>query len=123
MNMERPEITNEVPNGGANIQDEKLYWNFPDGTCDCYSMRQLSHATPDELAGNNAEAYPFVAGKFGYDPLGEVDDENPDAVLAEYRENRGTVQDKLWQKIKWRMSAKQSDVCWWLTHASTNDTS
>lgn len=55
---ERPEILEQLPDGGLDIQDEPVYWTLPDGRCVCWSLREISKLNTDELTPiDSNEAY------------------------------------------------------------------
>ena len=47
--QERAQIVQQLPCGGLDIQDEPVYWVFPDGQCRCWSVRDLAEAREDQL--------------------------------------------------------------------------
>ena len=96
-NIERPEILADLPKGGVDIQDVPLYWNFPSGRCDSYTMLQLRSLPGDEFLSSDAdadEAYLEMAKQFRFDVLGTVAGDEPDKCLAELREDMGTLHDE-----------------------------
>ena len=85
--QERAAIVEQLPHEGVDVQDEPLYWVLPDGRCECWSVRKLQEAQPDELLHASEdtleEAYTAVAEQFGYEILGKASDEHIDALRAE----------------------------------------
>ena len=64
-NVERPEITQDLPKGGVDIQEEPLYWNLPNGKCSVYSVLELRSLPEDEfLPHDSDEAYIEIAKQF-----------------------------------------------------------
>ena len=58
---DRPELTEQLPLGGRDIQDEPLLWVLPDKTSTWMSLRELAEAQDDELCGSKSEeAYKAV---------------------------------------------------------------
>ena len=55
-NVERPEIVSDLPKSGVDIQDVPLFWNFPSGRCDSYTMLQLRSLPGDEFLSSDADA-------------------------------------------------------------------
>ena len=110
---DRPEIIRQMPNGGIGIQDEPVYWVLPCGRCECWSMRELAAAHDDHFAPvDSNEAYRAVAREFGYDVLGVA----PDSDVAEFRDKLGTIADRRWAGIQWRIPPDESCPCWWITN-------
>ncbi len=64
----------------------------------------------------------YVSTGYLYDVLGVIDDEKPDAVLTEWRENNmGTLADQTWQRLKWKLPEHENCNCWFLTNGSSED--
>ena len=66
-NIERPEILAGLPKGGVDIQDVPLFWNFPSGRCDSYTILQIRSLPGDEFLSSDAdadEAYLELAKQF-----------------------------------------------------------
>ena len=94
---ERPQIIPQLPDGGLNIQDEPVYWVLPGGRSVCMSLRDFAGAKDDELAPvDSDEAYIAVAKAMGYDVLGCA----PDADVADFREDMGTLEQRRWDKLE-----------------------
>jgi len=119
--QERAAIVEHLPNEGVDIQDEPLYWVLPDGRCECWTVRKLHAAQPDELVHTSEEtvdeAYQFVAKAFGYEILGKASDEHIDAFRAE----PGTLRDRFWEKYSWTKPVDETASCWWLANAAEAD--
>ena len=50
-----------LPNGGLDVQEERLHWALRDGRVVCWSLRELAEVRPDELAPQDSEeAHRFV---------------------------------------------------------------
>ena len=65
-NTERPEIYEQVPNDGKDIQHHPLYWSLPGGRCVCMSLRELYVARADQLHTHNSQdAYREIANEAG----------------------------------------------------------
>ena len=47
---EAPKLMKQLPKGGVDCQDEKVFWTMPDGRCVAYSLRELSYLREDDLA-------------------------------------------------------------------------
>ena len=110
-NDERPEIYEQVPNDGKDIQDHRLYWSLPCGRCVCMSLRELYLAKPDQLhAHNSSEAYREIASELCFDVLGVA----PDEQLEALREDAGALSDGRWRSVEWKMPEDESTPCWYL---------
>ena len=123
-NVERPEIMPGLPKGGVDIQDVPLFWNFPSGRCDSYTMLQLRSLPGDEFLSSDAdadEAYLEMAKQFRFDVLGQVAGDEPDKCLAEFREDMGTLHDERWKSLTWRRPDKESSPSWWLINPCDED--
>ena len=98
-----------------------MYWTFPDGRCECWSVRKLQEAQPDELLHASEdtleEAYTAVAEQFGYEILGKASDEHIDALRAE----PGTLRDRFWERYSWTRPVDESASCWWVANAAEED--
>eukprot|EP00973_Karenia_brevis_P037630 5192815-Karenia_brevis.AAC.1 len=96
---ENPTILLQLPEGGVDLQDEPVYWTFPDGRCECCSVRHLAEATDDFLAPEDSEeAYKAVAKELSYDVLGIAEEE----ALEPFRLSPGALGERLWEKIEWQ---------------------
>ena len=92
-----PTLLKQLPNGGVDCQDEKVYWTMPDGRCVSYSLRELSYLRDDDLAPQDShDAYLAVAKELGYDALGKPEN---DESFEEYRLDPGTVTERRWELI------------------------
>ena len=76
------EFSKTVPDGGRNIQDHPVYWNFPGGV-ECLSLRELLNETKNLQQPGTREAYEDVAEQMAWDFLGVCEDDND---LAQYDE-------------------------------------
>ena len=110
---ERPDIVHQLPDGGADIQDEPVYWTLPCGRCVCWTLRELANARDDDLAPiDSDEAYRAVARELGYDVLGAA----PDADITDFRDDPGILQQCRWTKIKWEVPEDETAPCWWIVN-------
>ena len=48
----------------------------------------------------------------GYDVLGCA----PDADVADFREDMGTLEQRRWDKLEWSAPADETTPCWWLVN-------
>ena len=88
-----PKLLKQLPNGGVDCQDEKVYWTMPDGRCVSYSLRELSYLRDDDLTPQDShESYLAVAKELGYDALGKPEN---DESFEEYRQDPSNVSDCL----------------------------
>ena len=63
---ERPEIIEQLPFGGRDIQDEPLLWVLPDGSHTWLSLRELASSNPEELCSKDTEdAYRSIGEEMG----------------------------------------------------------
>ena len=116
---ERPDIIHQLPDGGADIQDEPVYWALPCGRCVCWTLRELANARDDDLAPiDSDEAYRAVARELGYDVLGVA----PDADIADFRDDPGSLQQCRWKKINWEVPVDETAPCWWITNPCDDGT-
>ena len=75
------------------------------------SVRDFAKAQDDELAPvDSDEAYIAVAKAMGYDVLGCA----PDADVADFREDMGTLEQRRWDKLERSAPADETTPCWWL---------
>ena len=108
-NPERPEIYDQLPNDGRDIQRHPLYWVLPCGRCVCMSLRDLCVAKPDQLLPHNSkEAYREVASEWHFDVLGVA----PEEQLARFREDPGTLADHKWLAMSWALPTDEASPCW-----------
>ena len=113
---EAPTLLKQLPNGGVDCQDEKVYWTMPDGRCVSYSLRELSYLRDDDLAPQDShESYLAVAKELGYDALGKPEN---DEAFEEYRLDPGTVTERRWELINWQRPENETSPCWWVANAS-----
>ena len=60
---------------------------------------------PDELLPvDSVEAYAEIAGMFHFDclgVLGQTADEKPEQVMADFRQDPGTLADERWKSLPW----------------------
>ena len=111
LRLRRPEIVPDLPKGGVDIQDVPLYWIFPSGRCESYTMLELRSLPGDEFLSSDAdadEAYLEMAKQFRFDVLGVVAGNEPDKALAEFREDMGTLFDERWKSLTSRRPDKES---------------
>ena len=70
-------------------------------------------AADDELAPvDSNEAYKAVGKAMCYDVLGCA----PDADVADFREDPGTLEQRRWKKLEWSAPADETTPCWWLVN-------
>ena len=120
--VERPEIIQDLPKGGVDIQDVPLFWDLPSGRCSSYSILQLRSLPEDEfLPYDSDEVYLDMAKQFRFDVLGIVAGDQPDKDFAEFREDVGTLHDERWKTLTWRRPDKESSPCWWLVNPCDDD--
>ena len=80
------------------------------------SLRDFAKAQDDELAlVDSDEAYIAVAKAMGYDVLGCA----PDADVADFREDMGTLEQRRWDKLEWSAPVDETTPCWWLVNPLT----
>jgi len=88
---DRPDIVEEVPNNGIDVQDEVAHWVLPDGRCVAWTVAELAGKRPDELLDPKAKALYFAIGEeMEYYPLGML----PDEIFDAYREQPGTLEER-----------------------------
>ena len=64
-------LVRDVPQGGVDVLDAKVQWQFPSGVLRCLSPRELRRATAADFAVRDSlEDYKNVAAAFGYEYLG-----------------------------------------------------
>ena len=116
---DKPEIKLEIPDGGTDIQDYAVHWTLPCGRSECWSLRELKDARPDQLAARDAnEAYEGIAREMAWDVFGTTDD----AAVAAYREDPGTLEEKKWLQLEWSIPKKETAPCWWLVNPKAEPT-
>ena len=83
---DRPAFQYEVPDGGLDIQDQPVYWQFANGV-DLFSLRQVYSMSEAnfEIQGEVDERYLNLGSQMGWDLLGICEDE---ISLAEYDSHR-----------------------------------
>jgi len=65
------EYTRDVPQGGVDVIDTKVYWLFPSGVLRCLTMRELRLLSATEFTEEETvDAYHAVAEALGYRYLG-----------------------------------------------------
>jgi hypothetical protein len=134
---DRPDISQDLPNGGIDLPKEPVYWILPDGRCVCWSVAELAEKKQDELLESNAlKAYETIGNQLDFHPLGMLDDETFEA----YRDNPGTLEERrhlsciftfqlsavssnglcppvscsgLWERLRWSMPENETEACWW----------
>ena len=117
---ERPELTDQLPLGGRDIQDEPLLWVLPDKTSTWMSLRELAEAQEDELCGANAEeAYKAVGEELQWDVLATPVVEGD---FVAFREDPGTLVDERWKQLEWTSPEDETAPCWWLINAADEQT-
>ena len=108
-NQERPEIYEQLPNGGSDTQHHPVYWALPCGSRVCMSLRELYLAKPDAfLPQNSREAYREVASELHFDVLGVAAEEQ----VAEFTEDPGALADQKWLLISWKLPENEASPCW-----------
>ena len=108
-NPERPEIYEQLPNDGLDIQHHPLYWVLPCGRCVCMSLRELYVAKSDQLLPHNSkEAYREIASELHFDVLGVA----PEEQLVTFKEDLGTLADQKWLPMSWSLPADEASPCW-----------
>ena len=81
-----PGLAVEVPSGGHDIQDERLYWRLPGGRCVCKSVRGLAELPSEDLMEESTlECYEAAAAQLNFYFLGV----GPDDEVNEFREAPG----------------------------------
>ena len=108
-NLERPELYEQLPNGGLDIQHHPLYWVLPCGRCVCMSLRGMFLAKPDQLMPHNSgEAYREIASELHFDVLGVAKEED----LNAFKEEPGTLADEKWFTFEWAFPETEASPCW-----------
>ena len=91
----------ELPNGGVDIADVPVYWLFPSGHVECWSVQRLVDARPDELAAEEGEAeYMALAQELGFRYLGHALPED----LTDLLQDPGTLADLRWTDAAFQLS-------------------
>ena len=115
---ERPSIVPQLPLGGVDLQDARVYWTLPDGRTECWSVRYLSAVTADILAPIDSEdAYKTTASWMNYDVLGVATEE----ALEPFLNAPGTLKERLWEGMEWHSPADETCTCWWIANAGETD--
>ena len=58
---DHPDIVMQMPDGGLDMQDHPVHWTLHCGRNECWPLRQLKDATPDQLAATASdEAYEAI---------------------------------------------------------------
>ena len=107
---DRPAFQCQVPDGGLDIQDHAVYWNFPCGTR-CCSLRDIND--DDTLKCSGDQPYRTIGDQMGWDALGICADE---ASLAQYLNEPGALEEERWKALTWQEPEKETVQCWWLVH-------
>jgi len=112
---DRPDIKLEVPNGGQDIQREPVYWVLPGGRCVCKSLLAFIHLPPEELGeASTLEAYEAAAEEKDFFFLGL----GPDAEVEDSREAPGSLVQRRWLDVDWRIPDNEAMPCWWIVNIS-----
>ena len=112
---DRPAFQRQVPDGGLDIQDHAVYWNFPCGTI-CCSLNDLSDGDALKYLGD--KPYLSIGNQMGWDCLGICTDE---ASLAQYLDAPGTLEEARWKALLWEEPEKETVPCWWLVNPQEPD--
>jgi len=116
---ERPEIIEQLPFGGRDIQDEQLLWVLPDGSHTWLSLRELASSNPEELCSKDTEdAYRSIGEEMGWDVLGAPICEND---LFALRDDPGSLSEERWQRLQWQKPEDEASPCWFLVNAAEED--
>jgi len=112
-----PQMARDVPESGVDILDCKVYWQFPNGTLRCLSVKEV-HALSEEdlLQPQSLEEYSHVAESLGYQYLGGGCD------VTALLEDPGTLGDQRWGACPWTLPETSLSACWWLTNPADDPT-
>ncbi len=103
----------ELPRGGVDIADAPVYWVFPSGHVECWSVERLAGATADELAAEEGlPEYEAVAAGRDFLYLGHA---KVDAMAALQKEP-GTLAERRWEQVSFQLPESALAGCWWLTN-------
>ena len=107
-NPERPEVYEQLPKAGYDMQHHPVYWVLPCGRCVYMSFREFYLAKPDQfLPQNSKEAYREIVSELHFDVLG-VAQEEPFADLKEkrarWRTRSGCQSAGIFQRTKLRLA-------------------
>ncbi len=95
------EVTREVPQGGVDIIDTKVFWRLTSGSQRCMTPRELQQATPTELSeAESVEAYEAVAPALGYTHLGWC------RAYAQVRaplDSSHALEEQRWATLRWEL--------------------
>ena len=85
------------------------------------SLRDFASASDDELAPvGSFEAYQAIAEAMHFNVLGCA----PDADVADFREDPGTLEQRLWiKKLDWTVPEDETKPCWWIVNPNDEKTS
>jgi len=112
---DRPDIKLDVPNGGQDIQREPVYWVLPGGRCVCKSLLAFAQLLPEELGeASTLEAYEAAAEELDFFFLGL----GPDAEVEDFREAPGSLAQRRWLDVNWRVPDNEATLCWWIANIS-----
>ena len=112
---DRPDIKLEVPNGGQDIQREPVYWVLPGGRCVCKSLLAFTQLPPEELGeASTLETYEAAAEELDFFFLGL----GPDAEVEDFREAPGSLSQRRWLDVDWRVPENEAIPCWWIVNIS-----
>ena len=113
------------------------YWVLQDGRAVNWSVKELASKKPDEIVAPNArEAYHLVGEELQYQPLGMLPDEERGSQrhirqvlerallfvycsismflrLMAFRAQPGTLEERLWRRLKWQLPEDETQMCWW----------
>ena len=86
----------------------------------CWSLVELANKKQDELVhGDKVEAYTEIALELQYEPLGVAQCE---MQLNEFRENPGTLEQRLWKTYQWQFPPEDETVqIWWICNLDEDD--
>ena len=83
------------------------------------SVRDFATAPDDELAPvDSYEAYQTIATAMHFNVLGYA----PDAEVADFREDPGTLEQRRWVKLDWTMPEDETKPCWWIVNPNDEKT-
>ena len=109
-NSERADIKLEVPKSGYEIQEDQLFWDFPNGVCKQCSPKELRDMHDYEFTKEDTtEAYEDIADQMKYRALGIPTDEKAD-IIEQFKEDLGTLASENWKKYEWRKPDKDIDT-------------
>ena len=113
--LDRADFQLQLPHEGVDIQNSPVYWRLPDGRAVQCSVKQLTEKAADELIDPHAhELYEEVGKQIGQHPLGTL----PDEVVDAFRDNAGTLAERLDKRLDWKLPESETDSCWYCYSAS-----